>query len=369
MKRHTLTIAVLVLPLLLCRGGFTQTTPPNTPAQVSTIDIGSLDLSVPESPAFVVLGVTPQTITRPTSPRSLATSLLNGVDQNGNFQTGFALDTSPYMLYWGNKLTIQEYQDSRWKQFLARTTLSVGTTKGTTSSDSATRLAVGIRFTIFDKGDPRLDEQYLEDLDKAVQAVLDATTPVPPGSSTEDVDKHEKALTELIKNKTGPIDTARENARKANWNKSSMVVAFAPSWISKSGGSSDLSYNGGAAWASLALQVRTFGQAVFYGQYQNKQSIPDPLNKGQYFLQESTFAGGQMRLGNANTQGILEAVYLHNTPQGKSSQNSGRFSVGAERRLADNLWLHVGVGGQTGAANPNNKMFVLSTLKWGFGGK
>src|ERR1051326_6742315 len=99
-----------------------------------------IDLSVPESPAFTVLGVTPQTVTRPASPRALATSLLNGVDPQGNFQTGLALDTVPYLLFMGNSITVNDYRNSTGTRFLSNTQVSFATTKGS-SDDKSLRLA------------------------------------------------------------------------------------------------------------------------------------------------------------------------------------------------------------------------------------
>ncbi len=46
-----------------------------------------VDTAVPESPAFTILNVTSETAVRARTPDELATSLLNNVDQNGNFQT------------------------------------------------------------------------------------------------------------------------------------------------------------------------------------------------------------------------------------------------------------------------------------------
>src|SRR5437763_20839 len=72
----------------------------------------NVDLAVPESPAFAVLDITPQTVNRPTSTEEFATSLLNGVDKNGNFQAGVAVDTIPYLLFFGHQITLEKYVDN-----------------------------------------------------------------------------------------------------------------------------------------------------------------------------------------------------------------------------------------------------------------
>ena len=109
------------------------------------------------SPAFTVLGVNPETVTRPTTAREFGTSLLNGVDQHGNLQTGLALDFVPFLTFFGDQTSLSSYRQNRTERFLARSQLSFATTKGVTDEDKATRLGLGLRLTLWDKGDPRLD--------------------------------------------------------------------------------------------------------------------------------------------------------------------------------------------------------------------
>src|SRR5438445_9970509 len=84
-----------------------------------------LDLSVPKSPAFTALGVTPENLIRPTTPKQLATSLLSGADPRGNIQTGLALETAPYLLIGGNEVTLADYIGSRPIQIASRTQFSL----------------------------------------------------------------------------------------------------------------------------------------------------------------------------------------------------------------------------------------------------
>jgi hypothetical protein len=106
--------------------------------------IATLDLAVPESPAFTVLGLTPESVVRPTSPRELALSLLNGVDANNNFQAGVAVDTVPFTLLFGEGFTLGDYRRDPVERALARLQLSVATAKGTSEDDEAVRLGLGL---------------------------------------------------------------------------------------------------------------------------------------------------------------------------------------------------------------------------------
>ena len=123
-----------------------------------------VDLSVPESPAFTALGLTPQEVIRPSSPRALATELLNGVDANGNPQNGLALDMSPFLLIRGDGFSLQDYQKDTFNvnRLLARTQLSIATAKGASDDDEAIRASLGLRLTPWDLGDPRMNEDLYQ---------------------------------------------------------------------------------------------------------------------------------------------------------------------------------------------------------------
>jgi hypothetical protein len=125
----------------------------------------TLDLAVPDSPALAILGLSPETVVRPSTPRDLATTVLNGVDRRGNLQSGLAVDFAPLFLFAGNTLTYEDYKGSRGSRLFGRTQLSFATAKGASDSDKSMRLAVGVRTTIWDAGDPRMDETLVNCLD------------------------------------------------------------------------------------------------------------------------------------------------------------------------------------------------------------
>ena len=124
--------------------------------------ISSLNFDRPlnAAPAFVALGVTPETVSHPTTPREFAASLLNGVDRKGTLQTGFALEAAPYQVFFGPQTTLANYQQSFLTRLLYNTNLSLATTKASTNDDKAQRVAFGMEFTLFDKGDPRMDSEF-----------------------------------------------------------------------------------------------------------------------------------------------------------------------------------------------------------------
>jgi hypothetical protein len=350
----------------------------------------NVDLSVPESPAFTVLDLTPETVVRPSSPRELASALLSGVDRNGNFQSGTALDFAPYLTLAGNQLTLRQYQDNYRLRLASRTQFSFATTKGASEDDKSLRLALGFRVTLWDRGDPHTD-QVLMGCFRTVQKTFFTNTTPPkvlppellPATATDDVkaasgqawrDFAAKSATANETRNQGN-EQCRADARKRNWNKSSWIVAFAPSWISTTGQTKNFKWNGGGFWTSVAYGFEGFpglkehSQLIFHARYRNKEQVPDPDNKGKFFSQNSLFLGARLRVGTENTTASFEGVFVRSHPEGKAFDNSARYSVGLERRVAENLWFALSFGGEGGKQDNKNKGFVMTSFKWGFSQK
>jgi hypothetical protein len=358
-------------------------------AEKVTADTSNVDLSVPESPAFTVLGFTPNSVVRPATPRALATSLLNGLDQNGNFQTGLAIDTTPFMLFNGENVTIKDYNDFYMTRLLSRTQFSLGATKGASADDTATRLAVGLNITLWDEGDARIYHPERGEEDVLTCFNMLALPPViPPLVNTDDPTKpptpaqvaaHDamvlKINTENQAANNRVADECRKTARKANWNRSSWVIAYAPSWISKTGETSKFKWNGGALWTSVAYgfeqvpSLRKIGQLVFHARYRTKERVEDPDNKGQFTTQDTTFAGVRFRAGSPAFGLNIEDSFIRNKLLGRKIDSSNRFSVGAEARVTDNLYFVITAGGNVGRDDDKNKGFMMTSFKYGFNKK
>jgi hypothetical protein len=370
--------------------GFVMPTELEFKADAHVLPTANVDLSVPESPAFTVLGLTPETVVRPSSPREFASALLSGVDRNGNFQSGTALDTVPYLLLAGKGLTLGAYRSNYKLRLASRTQFSFATTKGASDDDKSARLALGFRMTLWDKGDPRMDRVLMGCFTTVQRAFFASTAPpgilppdqLPPTATAEDRRESEQAwetfrLKEIQANETRNQgnEQCRENSRKQNWNKSSWIVAFAPSWISETGQTKNFKWNGAGFWTSLAYGFEGFpglqkhSQLIVHARYRDNEKVPDPDNEGKFFDQDSFFLGSRLRVGNENATGSFEGVFVRSRPAGKGWDNSARYSLGLERRVAENLWFALAFGGENGRDDGKNNGFVLSSFRWGFSRK
>ena len=372
-------------------GSSPQTATATSFAATNPIKAANIDLAVPESPAFTVLGLTPQTVTRPASPRELATSLLNGVDQNGNFQSGLALDFAPYMLFAGDQLGLLDYQNNRLLRLLTRFQTSFATTKGASDNDKSTRLALGFHTTLWDRGDPRLDNELLGCFARELKVGPDdIMEPIPmdapgPDATPAEKAKYDEYLKEKKKydeaNEAVGVENAREaeecrkTSREKNWNKSSWVIAAAPSWISTDGKTRNFRWNGAGVWSSLAYGfegvpgLQSNSQLIFHVRYRNNEMVPDPDVEKSFLPQDSLFLGSRLRLGTANSTASFEGVFIRSRNNKQPFDNSSRFSLGLERKVAENMWFNISFGGEQGRQDGRNNGFVLTSFKWGFSEK
>lgn len=371
-----------------------------------------LDFSIPESPGFTILGVTPQEVTRPSTPREFATALINSVDKNGNFQTGIAIDVAPYQLFFGDSVNRDRdyipFQDGvasekkkretlkgYFTRFLWRTQFSLATIKGTTDSDKSARLGSGLNLTFLDYGDPNTDF-LLRDCNKGVNIELEDKAAqdlgfrdrLDPGIGQDDV-KNINARKRFLITQGFMIEKYEKcaaDSEKRNFGKTSLGVGVAGSWISKNGQSSKFINNGQGLWASLAYGFEGVPgfrctdaeiedennrcitpQLIFHFRRRVKETVPDPLQTGMFTTKDSNLFGTRLRIGVPKWAVNFEGVYHAERYAGRSSSQNISATFGADYRLASNLYLNFSVGGETKESNipGTGKVFVRTSFNWG----
>ncbi|OGF58668.1 MAG: hypothetical protein A2Y62_03960 [Candidatus Fischerbacteria bacterium RBG_13_37_8] len=326
------------------------------------------ELAVPESPAFAILGVTPESITRPASPRELALSFLQGLDPAGNFQSGLAIDTAPYLLFFGKGLTLEDYKKNIMKRELSRIQFSLATAKGIKEEDKAMRLSFGFRWVLWDEGDVRLDKTLIECIDEAHKEALEKF----PSGKTLDPSEEEERMNRVAKYVEDQAIICRRECQKRNWNKSALDIGIAPSWISNDGTTNNVAWNGIGIWTSFSYGFNNFkslknkAQITFHTLYRTNESLADPSQTGMFFEQDSFSFGARLRYGNPKSSLLIQSIFIHAEPSSRAEDNSYRFSAGAEFQIATKLWLHLSVGGSGGRIDNNNQGFIISQLKWSF---
>jgi hypothetical protein len=197
MRRCTLGAAALVIVgcgSLLVRAAESQ--------QVS-ID----ELRVPASPAFIMLGVSPTLVERPSTPRALALSLITATertDSDSGIPKDIAIEFAPYWWQSRPELTFESYY-ARDKKLLATIAQTFALSLGTTDLEDlagidGSRAALGLRFMVRQGSASKDLEPHVQKL-QAAQVLLAACAPDEP---TEPVDQ---ACVARVK---GELEAARD---------------------------------------------------------------------------------------------------------------------------------------------------------------
>jgi hypothetical protein len=231
------------------------------------------------------LGVSPQTVTSPSTPAALGADLQNGFDSQGNPQSGLAIDTVPFLLVSGADFSIEQYRTDAnknwWQYWLANTDVSLGTAKGASTADQSLKAAIGFQTTIFNYGDPRLDQQLQDcfDQEQSFQGVP------PPGRQTgpsSDIPVPPQALSDWNDCKNASLDR--------NWNKPAWTVGAGWSASSPDGSTSKFRSAAWGVFSSLGygfqgLPIRN-SYAILQAQYLNDEQVANK-NKAGTFIAEN----------------------------------------------------------------------------------
>ena len=332
----------------------------------AAVDISSVfdGLPLPGSPAFAAMGATPPLITRPASPRELAFSAVAGNDQNGRFETGIAVDMSPYLLLKGKELSLEQYQNRTMERDLSRLQLSFAVTKGQMTNEPAMRLATAVRWIIWDDGDVRLDKDLL--------ACMRGERQEPAGTGPETAEEA-RAGRSGENNVIEAPASCREESIKRNWNKSAADVGIAANLIDKEGNGGSFSSDGYGAWASVSYGFDRFdslknnSQIILHARYRKDEAAltsSNPNKPSLFFPRDRFSLGLQYRYGEPQLALLLQGLYVQTKSEGLAADASFRPSVGVELRVVDSVWFELEVGGIMQHTSQENPSFMTFQIKW-----
>lgn len=392
-----------------------QAEPPQfTPTELKQLARTVLvDTAVPSSPAFTLLNVTPETVIRPRSPDEFATSILNNVDQNGNFQTGLAIDFTPAELFFAKDITLEAYraEDGFLTRAFANTQLSVATAQGQEDKDKATRVALGFYSTpwIRKSDDIRRNDHHLECFTKAT---IEARGNVQHLIVAEKQKLEQKLIKEgklqagkrlainspevrkIVQQFTNPVVSKLSNGCRDDWkaehkSMSAWSIGFAPTWTSKDKDLDDLEWSGLSLWSSLSIGLGSMsklplmsgdGEAIFHLRYRADEIFADTSAPGGFFEQDTFLVSTKIRfdtdLGREgdNVRDLrysIEGAYVSAERTGDVDDDYFTWSGKAEFRmpqLGENLWLDITAGRSSGKVG-NDETFGGLNINWAFNDK
>lgn len=146
--KHLFIIALSLVPLT----SYAQT---NTDS-LWTASWANVDYAIPESPAFHILGTSPDNLLKPSSARSITLNIGNYFLTNGPvIPKTLAVEIAPWLLA-NDNASLKRYANNL---FLHRIRFSLGTA---TEDGGAYRVAEGLRFTIVDHTDLKVDKPLVD---------------------------------------------------------------------------------------------------------------------------------------------------------------------------------------------------------------
>ncbi|MFY1824443.1 hypothetical protein ACN47A_00875 [Myxococcus fulvus] len=311
---------------------------------------------VPKSPAIQALGTNPSGIMRPGSVRAAAADLFSAVDENGKIQNGVAIEVAPLWLLLGPDITLREWRTSYGARAASRLSLSAATSVDAASN--AARLAQGLKWTFFDKGDPRWDKG-LEDC--LVRAMKDRRSSGGGGSNTA-AEAEAEADEGPIVIDNPRLAKCREPTMQGTGQGSGGSIALAVTQLSESGQASRARAELLRGWASLSINAGDLGGSHFLqftGTMEFRRSFTENKN--------DLATGVRVRIGNQSWGIAADAAW---TPQDIGHEFQGEAAVVqgiVEAMVSDQLWLIVNVGGKPGTDAPGSKIFGGLNFKASFG--
>lgn len=138
-------------------------------AQTDSIALELQQLQTPTAPAFVILGVSPTAVERPTTPRAFALSVVQAATEADEWvPDNYAAEFAPYWLGPQRELTFQDYFRPTLLQAVQQTfSLSFATNTVLQNEDSLPAIGAGFRFAPFVGGPSR----RLDSLSTAIDSI------------------------------------------------------------------------------------------------------------------------------------------------------------------------------------------------------
>jgi len=309
--------------------------------------------AVPETPALAFLDATTARVLRPGAVRDFALALLSGTGESGTARQGFALEATPWLFVPGLAIDGRRYRESRLAFVLANAQLSIGTARAD-GDDADTDLALGLKLTLADRGDPLRSEEFRRALGEELLACAPAQPDPTPSETCAGRETAE----------------AWEAWTAERWNAARLAVAAA--WGARLHASEldERDYAGWRSWAVGAAPLGHRGQLIAQLAREERPAL------GEKPAFDAWTAGARVLAGSPQINGFLEllaesrevdevAVEGDAEPP-EEDDGTGIWSAGIEARVAEGLWASAGFGSRFAALHEEDeKTFVAIGLRWG----
>lgn len=334
------------------------------------------------SPAFSLIGAADASVVRPETPQALATSLLNGLDEEGNLKNGLAIEFAPLLLFAPRSYDLADYQkQSGLSRSITNLQVSMGFVKGASDDDKSLRASIGLVWTPINGRDVKAPG--------ARNACFNAIplTPAyrPPGAA----DPNDPDGSIAREKKEQAIAKCKTDHPLRRDNTTTLQFGFAPLFVSPTGSTNGLKSQGYAASGTLSLGLTgLFGPAaaarpandkqdravaerralfVLTGLYRKKEIVADPAVAGAFLTRDRWSVGSRLQfgLGGSSYLGIEGAYQRAKYADGRRDKFEAVIAT-YDFKVSKELWLGLNVGSSFDKLIGKDAAFVGTKLKWSF---
>lgn len=301
----------------------------------------SLNFAVPDLPAFNALDVEPSNLLRPSTPKDF--SIVTDEFYNGTniiIPKTIAVELAPITLMRYNKLTLNDYQKN---PVLYNSRISIGTLRDSTN---VSRISIGLRTTLINKGDIKNDKNlkkvmdYLRDKNKSRNEYIDkelkrlGKTDIEFANDEELQKEINASFEKIYLAKNDSLTTLIQDYKKNKlWNAEKLDVAIAFVGSSPDSIAKNIEYNSFSIWITYARPIGENGQFLIGGNV-NFNKL-DSVNYTNFSLPARIY------VGTNEIKGFVEGQYLYKQHE---KSNNAILRLGCEYNLYKGLWADFSAG-------------------------
>lgn len=302
---------------------------------------------IPEIPAFVLLGVAPSDIARPTTARELAVGLSNVVDSTGQARQGVGINFQPWFVF-GAPVTRRRYRESAAWYSLANLDVSFGSARSAGSDTTSTDLALGAKTVFFDRSDPLASAVVAREVGRVARELCPDSAFTNPATNLSDAAKRLKCLV----TKTDSVYDAA--ARRGDLRGAALSGAVAIGGRLPESRLDGLRYTGMSTWLTGSFPISRVGQLLLQTRFDRRETADSTTNVFS--------SGARATLGGRKANSFVEM--LGQWSDRGSDRSSAKWSAGLEVHTAQDLWLAVGFGSTFATQLRKDPMRLIANVRW-----
>ncbi|HMI77779.1 MAG TPA: hypothetical protein VK484_03255 [Ferruginibacter sp.] len=334
---------------------------------VKSQDIDSITLSklklnfaVPDMPAFKTLGTDPSNLLRPSTVQAIALNV-SSFNDKGKFiiPKAFAMEISPALLL-NNKKGLTQLAEYAKRAVVNSFRISLGTS--TDSLQTGRNLALGLRVSLIDKGDPTTDIAFqkiiagklrlIRKSERAIAAkkdfIKENRKPDDPTDDEAFINLNLKDYSKFFQDREDiqkpfqeEIKAEKEKYRKEHWNDDKLDIAIAILSSSPDSLFKNIKFNKASFWGVYAIKAGKSGQFIVGLNGQVYKNLSDTVKATRNKTYTSISIPMRYLIGTNRVKGFAELQLNYASLE---NQSTFLMNLGSELNIVDGIWINIFAG-------------------------